>query len=175
MSSKTVAWLILVVIVAIIARSLFPKTVEKQLPPIVRIQTQYDTVQTVDTLWKDKLRVVHDMVNLVERVVVSVPETVRVLPRTVGVTAVSVPPKFGDSALVTGFDITPTDSVYLKRMWTAQYFTTGPLRSLIMDSVPPKVEFFPPPKVVKGCGFFCSVTKYLEGGVGGFAVCKVIP
>lgn len=172
---KRVQWLSLVVALlgfAIMVRTLFPKRVEVIRPP--RIITVWDTVRTIDTTWLTRVR--HDTVkiNVLERVVVTVPETILVVPQTVGITAASIGAKPGDSSLVAGFSLTPVDSGYERRAWTAQFFTLGPVKSISLNGDRPQMNFYDPPP--KGCGFWCTLGHYATGAAvgtaAGFAVCK---
>lgn len=165
-------WTVVVAIAgAILLRDLFPRT--EQIPSVPRIVTRYDTVRVIDTAWITRLR--HDTVrvNTVERVVVTVPETVRVVPRLRGITAVSVAKRWGDSSLVGGFSLVPLDSGYERRAWTAQLYTPGPLRSLLVDpDVPaPRATFYAPPP--PPCGLLCAAKHYLLGGTVGFGACTL--
>jgi len=145
-----------------ILRDLFPKTVPS--PP--RIVTQYDTVRTLDTAWITQTR--HDTIkiNVTERVTVTVPETIYAAPRVRGISALRAGEHIGDSTIVGGFTLEPLDSGYTRRDWLVQFYTLGPVRSLVVDSVP-RITFYPP---AQNCGFGCVAKKYLLGGVVGASV-----
>ena len=161
---KPQAWLVSGAVVglalglALLLRSCFPVTV----PGIPRIHTQYDTVRVIDTAWVVRLRRDTIKVNVVERVTVSVPETVYVMPTIRGITALAAGKRVGDSTIVGGFTLEPLDSGYTRRNWMAQYYTLGPVRSLVVDSVAPRITFYPPPP--KPCGTWCKLG-YV--GIGG--------
>lgn len=152
-----------------------PEEVERIVP---RIHTVHDTVtlENFDTAWVERVREVTrvDTINLTEVVTVAVPETVTVVPRIACATSLDVPPTWGDSTMIGGLRIDPMGSDYTLTKWQAQYFTTGPLRSVMVDSVPPRVAFWPPPpRPKKGCGFFCSLKKYALGGITGYGLCQL--
>jgi hypothetical protein len=166
-------WVLLgaVALGAVLGATTFKRTVVKQLPP--RIVTQHDTVRQIDTLWKVQWRdkVKHDTVNVVEKVTVTVPETVQVVPKLTGLTSLIVGTSIKDSTLMEGFTIQPAESSKVAvRRWVGQYYTSGPLSALFVDSVPPQVHFgtFPePPR--------CSIT---NGGLSyagkGAAVVEIL-
>jgi hypothetical protein len=166
---KGVALLVLVIGSALIARSLFPRTVT--MTGVPRIVTQYDTVRTLDTAWVVRLRRDTVRMNVTERVTVTVPETVYVARVWRGITAVSVGAQVGDSTLVQGFTAEPLDSGTAHRAWTVQFYTAGPLRSLVLDSLP-RVTFYDPP--LPACRFFCKVGHYALGGVVGASLMAVL-
>ncbi len=136
----------------------FSKKTTTQIP---RIITQYDTIKTIDTAWVTKLK--HDTVykiNIVEKITVTPPETVKVLAPTAGAVAVSVPKKIGDSTLIYGFRVLPADSGYLVNHWQYQYWTSGPFKSLVVGpSGATTVDFYRP---MPTCGLKCKV----KWGVG---------
>jgi len=143
MKNILLAFLLVAIGVGLGYSLLKPRTI--LTPP--RIVTQYDTVKAIDTAWVTKLK--HDTVyqtNIVERVTHAKPETVFVLPQTNGVSAVSVPEKYGDSTLVGGFSISRADSGYAITRWQYQYWTPGPLKSLALTpNGTPAVDFYAPP------------------------------
>lgn len=150
-----------------------PVEIERIVP---RIRTVHDTVLQLDTAWVERVREVLrvDTINLTEVVTLTVPETVTVVPRIACATSLDVPPAWGDSMMVGGLRIEPGDSSYILTKWQAQYFSTGPLRSMLVDSIPPRVSFWPPPpQPERGCGFFCSLKKYTLGGIGGYGLCRL--
>jgi hypothetical protein len=126
---------IVIALVALGVGYLLFRGTAKIQPP--RIVTQYDTVKVIDTQWVTKLK--HDTVykvNIVEKVTTSKPETVYVKshPDTVsGILAVSVPKKVGDSTLVLGVKYIFQDSTLTHTHWQYQYWTPGPLRSLVVQ------------------------------------------
>lgn len=141
---------------ALIVRSVFPKTVAS--PP--RIRTVYDTVRALDTVWIQRLRRDTIKINVTELVRVTVPETIYVAPRVRGITGFHAGKRIGDSTIVGGFTLEPLDSGYTRRDWLVQFYTMGPVRSLVTDSVP-RITFYP---YVPPCGRGCSIKKYLLGG-----------
>lgn len=166
---STVLWIVTLIAAALLMRSLWPRTVE--VPGVPRIRTVYDTVRRIDTAWIVRLR--HDTVkvNVTERVTVTIPETLYVVPRTSGMVAFHAGQRIGDSTLVGGFTLVPIDSGYQRRDWLVQFYTLGPVRSLTLDSVP-RITFYPPPG--KPCGFFCKTQHYLLGGAVGFGVASLL-
>lgn len=161
MSSKTLALVVLVVAGALVLRSLFPKTVVVASPP--HISTIHDTIATVDTLWlRRQVRV--DTV-LLERLSVTPPETVKVAPRLMGFTGLVVAPFVGDSTVVQGFTLTPTDSGYEVGQFQGNFYTTGPVRALAIVNNRPAISFGPPPK--PPCGFGCKLGHYAIGAAFG--------
>jgi hypothetical protein len=137
-------------------------------PP--RIQTVHDTVRAVDTLWlKRQVRV--DTV-LLERFSVTPPETVKVAPRLMGFTGLVVSPFVGDSTVVQGFTLIPTDSGYTLGQWQGQFYTTGPLRAVAIVNHRPAVSFGPPPP--KPCKFGCTVKHYLTGAALGASLWELL-
>jgi hypothetical protein len=163
-------WLGLIVTLFLLLRSLFPKVVT--VPGVPRIVTQYDTVRVIDTAWVTRLRRDTVRVNVTERVTVTVPETLYVLPAPErGITAVSVGPKVGDSTLVAGFSLTPLDSGISRRGWQVQFYTLGPVKSLVLDSVP-RITFYDPPP--PSCRFFCKLGHYALGASVGFGLASVL-
>jgi hypothetical protein len=143
-----------------------------EVPGVPRIVTQYDTVTQLDTAWITRVRKDTIRVNVIERVTVTVPETLRVLPpRVDGITALSVGRRVGDSTLVHGFTLAPLDTGVSRRTWTVQAYTAGPLRGLVLDSLP-RFSFYPVPK--RPCNLGC-VAKYVGIGVlAGFGVASVV-
>jgi len=136
------------------------------LPPVPRIVTQYDTVRQIDTLWLTKLK--HDTVqkvNIVERVIRTPAETIYKVPNLVGLEALQIGEKRGDSTLAYGFLLQATDSAYTLSHWQYQYWTPGPLRSLrVTPTGAPAIVFDDPPpqcdlkcKAHWGAGFVATV------------------
>lgn len=173
---KKLQWLggiVVLIAFALVIRDLFPKRVEVARPP--RIVTVWDTVQVVDTAWVQRLRVDTVKVNVLERVTVTVPETLYVFPTVHAIVGASFGQKVGDSSLVAGYSLAPVDSLFLRRNWVAQFYTLGPARSLVMDGSVPRMTFYDPPP--KGCDFWCSLGKYVTGGTigagAGYALCKL--
>jgi hypothetical protein len=155
---------------ALIVRSLFPKTVT--IPGLPRIVTQYDTVRALDTAWVVRLRRDTVRVNVTERITVTVPETLYVLPTSMhGMTAIAVGAKVGDSTLVAGFTLQPLDTGMTRRDWRVQFYTLGPVKSLVLDSLP-RITFYPPP--AKACTFFCKAGHYVIGGAVAAAIVSVL-
>lgn len=171
MKAQAIWIAVLAIAGALILRDLFPKTVTVASPP--RITTVHDTVRVVDTAWVTKLRRDTIRVNVVERVTVTVPEMVFVVPPLRGITGVTVAPKVGDSTLVAGFALSPLDTGYALNAWTARFYTLGPLKSLVIDPAvtAPRIDFYDPP--APPCGFLCSAKKYAIGGLVGFGSCKL--
>lgn len=177
MKQTVIIGLVLLVLGGFIARVLFPKTIERVAAP--RIVTQYDTVERLDTTWlKKEVETIRWDTIYTERVVTAKPETVYVaeLRPVSGVRFLSVGKKAGDSTTAVGFTVRPDTSDSTKvlvSMWQTRWWTPGPLLSLSIDTLPPRVEFgeFPVPK--KDCGFFCKTGLVLAGvGVGG-GVCML--
>ena len=170
MRLKTIGIILLAVGGFILLRSLFPKTVTVVGAP--RIVTQYDTVKVIDTAWVTRLRRDTLKVNVTERVTITVPETIYVLPRVErGITAVAVGEHVGDSTLVGGFTLTPLDSGISRQAWTVQFYTLGPVKSLVLDSLP-RLTFYAPPK--PSCGVFCKLGHYVIGASVGFGLAAIL-
>lgn len=157
---------------ALLFRNLFPISV----PTKPRIITQYDTVRVIDTAWITKLRRDTIKVNVTERVVVSVPETIYAAPRVRGITAFHAGERVGDSTIAGGFTLEPLDSGYTRRDWLVQFYTMGPVRSLVVDSSAPRITFYPPPP--KPCGIWCKLgytgIGTTIGASAGLAACAVL-
>jgi hypothetical protein len=170
MTAKTGALIVLVLAGALALRELFPKREIVASPP--RIETRYDTVRVLDTAWITRLK--HDTltVNLTERVTVTVPETVLVVPRLSGVVGISVGERVGDSTLVGGFTLAPADTGYEWRKWQVQFYTVGPLRSVVMDGTTPRVTYFPPP--APACKLGCKLRHYATGAIFGAALWETV-
>lgn len=171
MKAKTIAYAVVVLGAAIIARDLFPKTVTKTLPPIFKLV--HDTVQAFDTVRvKAAIKKTKPDTTWLERFTVTPPETVAVAPNVSGVERLLVG-KLGDTTVAYGHELLALDQGYQFHEWRATWYTPGPLQSLSFDSLGgvPLASFGPPPP--KGCGFFCAAKKYAVGGVTGFAACKV--
>ena len=165
---KYLTWAVLVLVLIFAVRELFPKRIERLTPP--RIITVYDTVRALDTAWVRRVVKQTDTLYL-ERVTLTLPETVYVIPRLNGLTALAVG-KPGDSTLARGFTLMPSDSGSgLLIGWQAQWWTPGPLRGFSLDTFPPRLSFYDPPG--KSCGLFCKVKHYAIGAAGGWAVCKL--
>lgn len=164
MRNKVLAGAAAVVLIgfAIMVRELFPK---KILSP-VRIALQVDTVATIDTLWRTKLQRTTDTLWLT-RVEIQKPETVYRVPPLVGLTGLSVA-SVGDTSRALGFRLTPIDTGYTIGSWSAQWYTPGPLKALVVPAAGfPQAEFGPAPRE---CGFGCVLKHYLTGAaVGGGA------
>lgn len=162
------AGLSVVIGVSIMVRELFPK---KVLQP-VRIALQVDTVTTIDTLWRTRLKT--DTL-WQTRQVVQKPETIYRVPPLVGLTALAVG-KMGDTTRAGGFRITPLDTGYSFNLWQAAWYTPGPLTGvLIPPEGNPQVSFGAP---VRDCGLGCTLKHYLTGAaVGastGLLACRVV-
>ena len=151
--------------VAIVVRAWFPVRVVQ--PP--RIRLQIDTVATIDTvrLTEEIIRTTRPDTVWLERLTVTPPETVMVVPPLAGLTALIVAPRVGDSSVAQGFRVVPADSGYAFTRWEAQWYTPGPLRSLVIDGGLPRAAFGPPPP--RACGPWCKLGHYVTGGavVGG--------
>jgi hypothetical protein len=169
MKLKTVGWVLLALFAALTLRNVFPKHITT--PGLPRIRTVWDTVRVIDTAWVTRIR--HDTlkVNVTERITITVPETLYVVPRVDGVTAVAVGEQVGDSTLVAGFTVTPADSGYTRRGWQVQFYTLGPIKSLVVDSVP-RLTFYPPPP--KPCRFFCKAGYFVKGAALGAGIVAVL-
>ena len=170
MKLKTVGWVLLALVAALTFRSIFPKRITT--PGVPRIVTQYDTVRVIDTAWITRLRRDTLKVNVTERVTVTVAETLWVVPRLDGATALAVGEQVGDSTLVGGFSLAPADTGYAFRRWQVQFYTLGPVRSLVMDGSTPRVTFYPPPP--KPCRFFCKVGYFVKGAALGAGIVAVL-
>lgn len=171
---KRYAPLVLAVAFALMVRSLWPRTVEVVTPP--RIRTVYDTVTVLDTLAITRTirRTQWDTVYL-ERVVTTVPETLRVLPpRTLGLIFLSVPERAGDSTIARGFELVPRDSLIERRAWETQYWTPGPVRVLSLDTFPPRIDFGAFAPAVRPCRLFCKLGHYAVGMALGAAAWEVV-
>jgi len=158
----------------LVGRRLCSQTVAQVSPP--RLVTVWDTVARLDTLWRTRWRasVQWDTV-LTERVIVSQPETVYVMPEAVGMTLVQVPATVGDSTVVEGFALRLVDSTVERRDWRARYWTAGPLRELSADTLPPRIRFDPPSArepVRRSCGFFCRAQTLVLGVSLGYGSCR---
>ena len=164
----------LLIAAAFLGHWLFPRQVPG-VPPPPRIITVWDTVATIDTAWITRVRTIikHDTTNLIERVTVTVPETVAVCPAIAGITALDVGEHVGDSTLVGGFQITPLASGIALSRWQAQVWTAGPLRSVLLDTLPPHFAFYPAPQEPRTCGFFCQATRVGVGALIGFGACAI--
>jgi len=111
-------------------------------------------------------------VNMIERVTLTVPETLYVVPRVSGLTALEVGQQVGDSTLAAGFAIAPADSGYTRRGWQVQFYTSGPVRSVTVDSIA-RITFSAPPP--PACRFFCQAKVFGVGvllGAGAIAILK---
>ena len=166
MKAKTTLLLALglAIVGALMLRSLFPRTVVG----VPRIVTQYDTVRVVDfdTAWVERVRSETTTVNVVERVTVTMPETVYVVPAIRAITTVAMGKRVGDSTRIGGFEFEPLDSGYVHRSWQALVYTAGPLRTLWLDEAgKPQLTFYDP--IPKACGRFCKIGHYLLGGAVG--------
>jgi hypothetical protein len=161
-------WGLLIVGGALGVRELFPKTVVVAGPP--RIETQYDTVRVMDTAWVMRVRRETVTVNVTERITVTVPETIYAAPRVVGIVALQAGAKPGDSSLVAGFTLEPLDSGYTRRDWQAQFYTLGPVRSLVVDPTP-RLTFYDPP--APPCKVLCIAKYKIIGGLVGFGLGKL--
>lgn len=162
-------------------RELFPKRELVASPP--RIETHYDTVtaRQLDTLWRWRAKLVRDaraeyardsLRTLLERLTTSVPETVRVVTDLDGVTALAVGEYVGDSTLVAGFSLARLDTGYAFRRWQAQFYTTGPLKSLVLDGTTPRVTFSPPPD--PPCRVGCKLRHFAIGAAAGAAIWEAL-
>ena len=166
---RALPWVIVAIVAVLVVRELFPKRIEVVTPP--RITTIRDTVRRLDTAWVTRLVRQTDTLYR-ERVTVTLPETVYVAPRLMGLTALAVAPKVGDSTLAQGFSVAPADSGGIVRMgWQVQWWTPGPLRALVVTPEGVRAAWGEPPP--KGCGFWCALKHYSVGAAGGFAACKL--
>lgn len=177
MKQTAIIGLVLLVLGGVLARALFPKTVREVVPP--RIVTQWDTVQKLDTAWitREVQKTKWDTVYL-ERVISAKPETVVVSRMTPvsGMRYLIVGEKVGDSTTALGFTVkaNPADSTtILLDLWQTRWWTAGPLRSISVDTFPPRIAFYDPPKESSKCGFFCKAKLALVGGGIGYGVCTL--
>ncbi len=155
---------------AIALRDLFPKREAVPTPP--RIVTVHDTVRALDTAWITRVR--HDTVqiNVVERVTVTVPETVRVAPALTGLTALVVGARVGDSTIAGGFSVASTGTGYVLDRWQTQLYTLGPIKSVAVDAGGGvAAQFYDAPK--PPCGPLCVAKHYLVGAAIGYGSCQV--
>lgn len=167
---KAIPWIVLAIVAIFLVREFFPKRIEVVRPP--RITTVHDTVRALDTAWIVKLQRRVDT-QYVERVTLTLPETVYVAPEAWGLTALQIAAKVGDSSLAQGFSIMPgDDSGSIVRMgWRVQMWTPGPLRGLIILPRSVRAEWGDPPP--KDCNLWCTLKHYGIGAAGGWAVCKL--
>lgn len=149
----------LVAVVAIVAAYCQGRaSVEPAVIPIPRITTVYDTVRELDIRWRDRptAEARTDTFRVIERVTVTVPETVLVDTGTWrGIQFVSVPVERGDSMLIEGATVVRDSAGTLtQRQWRVQAWTAGPLRLISLDSFPPRLSFWPPPTPARSsrCG-----------------------
>jgi hypothetical protein len=170
MKLKTVGWVLLALVAALTFRNVFPKHITTSGVP--RIFTQYDTVRVLDTAWVVKVRRDTLRVNVVERVTTTVAETLYIVPGLDGVTAVAVGAQVGDSTLVRGFSLAREDTGYTWRTWQVQFYTLGPVRSLVLDGSVPRLTFYPPPP--KPCRFFCKAGYFVKGAALGAGIVAVL-
>lgn len=121
-------------------------------PP--RIVTVYDTVQTLDTVWRERIRQVAMAqetlrVNILETLLVTVPETlmVRDTLRLAGVDALEIG-QVGAQSRVEGFTVQSQGDTALTRVrWRYTYWTPGPLLGLVMGDTAPLLLWGEPPVV----------------------------
>lgn len=133
----------------------------------------YDTVKSIDTIRIAVLRKTTDTLWL-DRVTVTQPETVYVLPPLVGLKALSVPKAYGDTMTAFGFELRPdTGASYITRDWSATWIYPGPLRAIVADTFPPRASFWPAPSPRRDCGILCKLSHYAVGGAGGYALCRL--
>ncbi len=143
----------------LVGKFIFPRREIRQIPQIV---TEWDTVTVLDTAWVTDIREVRDTVTLVRRVtvrdtvetVVTVTDTIIAFPPVWGMRAVNVPLEWGDTMKVLGFELRGEGDRVTSRDWQADIFVAGPLESLLVDSLPPKVTFHPMPD--PPCTFWCK-------------------
>lgn len=158
----------------LLSRQFWPRTVEVVHPP--RIRTVYDTVTRLDTAFVTRIveRTKWDTVYL-ERVTMTPPETLYVTPDMFGLTLLDVGQSIGDSTVARGFHIFDVDGFPALQSWQLQWWTAGPLKSLSLDTFPPRIAFLPPSPVQKRCDFWCQAKlAALAGGVG-LAVGYLVP
>ena len=156
--------LILVGVVAL-GHQFWPRTVEVITPP--RIHTVYDTVTTLDTAFITRVvtKTKWDTVYL-ERVTTTPPETLYVTPDLFGLTLLDVG-KVGDSTVARGFHIFDVDGNPALQSWQTQWWTAGPLKSISLDTFPPRISFLPAPQPHRRCDFWCQLKiAGLAGGIG---------
>jgi hypothetical protein len=156
--------------IGVMTRTLFPRTVTVATPP--RIVTVYDTVAQLDTAWVPRL--VHDTIRTPapppEKITTTIRDTIYRVPPLAGLTSLDVAAAVGDSTLAAGFSVTPVDSGrgYDLRRWTAQYYTLGPVRSIVLQPGmgAPRLTWGDPPP--PPCALGCTLRHYATGAaVGG--------
>lgn len=141
----------------LVFREACPKVEREVIHTPPEIITRWDTVTQIDTQWVTKLRVQRETINLTREVRVMVPETIAHVPAVVGASAVQAPLGYGDTARVFGFKLGPAGEGRGEwQTWESRHFVTGPFRSLILDSIPPVVSFWPLPRESKSCGLWCK-------------------
>lgn len=174
---KSALWLaVLVVAIVLLTRLLWPRTVEVSGPPL--ITTVWDTVPVLerhlDTLWRERvIREVGATRTLVETVTVQLPpDTVVLGTATVAVQAIQVGATIGAVTTVEGVTLAyDSTRMLLRRPWRASYWTAGPLRAVVGDTVPPLVTFYPPPP--PPCRFLCKSGLVLGGVATGLALAAI--
>lgn len=159
---------------AVLLREVWPK--ERIVRTEPEIITKWDTLEVtkLDTvevvLWRSQT----DTVTVAREVIVTRADTIRdcaLLPPAIGISALSVPQEWGDSLVVRGFTIGGDTAAHtlLRREWRVNYFYKGPLSTLIADTVPPRIGFWPMSEE-ESCSFWQKV-KYVALGlpIGAFA------
>ena len=176
-TSLSVAALITIVIAsAFFGRSCFPVQETVITPPV--IQTVWDTVETLDTLWrtrviKEVIEQAAKTITLVETVTVARAETIFVDKPAICPQLLTVPSKVGENTILEGFMLLPADSSHLIRsQFRSVYWTAGPLAALAVgDTLPIAITFHAPIK--KGCGFWCLMLNRAVSAAAGRASCEV--
>jgi len=173
---KETAILLMAIAAVVVGRECFPK--ERIVHTAPEIVTRWDTLEvtqldTVEVMrWRDRWRTRTDTFEIVREVLVTQVDTVYELAPTIGVSALDTRLAWGDSMIVRGFELEGDPAGILRREWRANYFVTGPLRSIIADTIPPRVEFWPPPE--RRCSCFWSNVKWFGyGNLTGRASCAI--
>lgn len=133
----------LVLVAAFSLRELWPKERVVHTPP--EIVTVYDTV-AVDSFIPVEVPVPVPGPEITRTVTVTEVDTVEVtpeLPSIFGATRIRMAGmEWGDTLSIQGFQLEPDSTgSLLRREWRADYFITGPLEAIAVDSVPPVVTF----------------------------------
>lgn len=169
---NAIPWVAFAVLLALGARAVFPKVVTVPGIPVIVTDTQYVdrvVIEEVErVIWRD--RVTTDTVRLVHEVLISQPVYVPgpELPRTRGITRLSVGESHGDTTTVAYVDMWGDGAETAVQRSVEKLFTPGPL--LYLEASDPVRADFGTFEQSESCGFGCKMLWAAGGLAAGIVV-----
>ena len=161
---QAIPWLALVVLVALVVRVAFPKVVTLPGVPIITTDTIIVDHFDVDTIIEVRTRTITDTVTLTHSVLISEPVYIAPpdLPRTRGITRLTVGESHGDTTLVSIVDLWGDGTQIGVQESVEKLYTPGPL--LYLEASDPMRYDFGTFTEPEQCGFGCKML-WAAGGL----------